>query len=607
MNKLLESLKHKARSLPLSPGCYLMRNRHNEIIYIGKAKELSKRVSSYFSLEHEGKTKVLVSQIVDFDFIISSSEEDALILECDLIKKYKPKFNILLKDDKSFPFLAIDERLSFPIFYVTRKKERDRSIRYIGPFTRAYQLKKSVSALKKSYELRDCTNSDFSRRQEPCLLYQMGECSASCMKLIKERQYQKEFSEALSFFEGSKKLVIENLEKRMFEYAKKDLFKKAALIRDQLKLLEDPVFVEEKSLSTKLPYKNADIISFFVGKNEVDISFYIIRSSNIIGEKNFSFLKRDFENFSVEFLRALSSYYSINSDQMPKYIVLDEFEAKEEFQLFKNFIKSKNKETKVSMRPRQSIQVLNLVKMHAVAKQKIRNEGGVYIGLKKLTELLGLSEIPQKIECYDIAILQGSSPTGAKVVFKNGKPFKQEYRHYHIKNHDNKNDDYAMMKEVFERRIEKGHFPDLFVVDGGKGQLSVVKEVLESKNIEVPLVSIAKSKSRKQTEERLFQIGGLKPIVLKNHIEVFRIITAMRDEAHRFCRILHHKGEEKRVVRSRLLEIPGIGKKTYVEIMNSLENGTSDLNKWTVEEVHQNLGVSLRLAQKIKEVFNSES
>jgi excinuclease ABC subunit C len=561
-NNLIK-LEEKARSLPLMPGCYLMKNDKEQIIYVGKAKNLRSRVQSYFNQSNKSpKTEILVSHIRDFDFMMTENDAEAFVLENNLIKKHTPKYNIRLKDDKSYPYVVINNGEPFPKLQYVRRVKRVKGIEVYGPFVTGSNISEVLRVLTKSFSLRDCSLSEFRRRKEPCLLYQMKQCSAPCVNKISAIDYEKDLDFARDLFLGNGRKIFNELERRMQMAAEDEAFEAAAIIRDNVNVLKEFAGNFRQENAEMEADRDIDIIAFYRGEIEVDISIYMMRNGILLGHKNFHFANVDVdaeENINEQVLNFLFQYYSSTHDSFPD-TVFTHFTPQEN-QFFETALKTLQKSIRVRNPQKKYEALLGLTRDHAFESQRMRTlqEDSSYIGLNKLKELLNLRERPIVLECYDIAIFQGTSPTASQIVFHDGKPDKKNYRHYHLQERPEGNNDFAMMKEVIERRLDNGNLPDVFIVDGGMGQVNIFKEALKEFKIEIPVVGIAKSKTIrsklgfkqeeiKKSEERLIIPGRTNPYMLNNNRSLFKIIVQMRDEAHRFSRRLHHKTELKRII-----------------------------------------------------------
>ncbi len=558
-----EQLLQKAKDLPTKPGCYLMKDSRGEIIYVGKAKSLKSRVSSYFNnSEKTPKTQILVGHIVDFDFFLAASDAESYVLENNLIKKYSPKYNIRLKDDKSYPYVFLDLAASFPRIEYKRKFKRKKTMEIFGPFTTGSNIKEVVKLLRKLFYIRDCSDHQFKSRKRPCLLFQMGQCQAPCVKKVTKEEYAKNVDKVINFFSGKPEVVLNDLDSRMYQFAENEEFEKAASIRDSIQMLNEFINQSVQQNAEDLKgERSIDVIGIFKGDEEVELSFFIVRNGLLLGSKNFSFSSLLTDDLDEEIERYLLQYYEKTNDSLPSRIVFPfNKERRELFGEALNLI-LKNKEMgKVQLSGNQGTfkAIAHLVHDQAVEHQRIRlsHQESLFSGLKRLGELLGMKERPVVLECYDIAIWNGSSPTASQIVFHEGRPDRSHYRHYHLEVREEGNNDFEMMKEVLARRIPHGNLPDAFIVDGGKGQVSSFMAVLEDLKIDIPVAGIAKertksdfkSKDIEKSEERLVIPGRSNSYPLRKAPALFKILVEMRDEAHRFSRRLHHKTELKRVI-----------------------------------------------------------
>lgn len=619
MNKLNELLD-KASKLPAAPGCYLMRDKKHQVIYVGKAKKLRARVASYFNHSAKSvKTEFMISHIDDFDFMVTSSEAESFILENNLIKEHTPKYNIRLRDDKSYPYLQINYNEPFPRLEYVRRPKKEKGKQYYGPFPPGIALTSILRILTKTFGLRDCSLNEFKSRKTPCLLYQMKQCSAPCVGLIESQNYEESLNQALSFFQGASKArkTMKLIEKKMMDFADNEEFEQAAILRDNFMILNEFL---EKSVSQKVESleadKNIDLWSYWEGYEEVDISVYMIRSGLLLGHKNFNFVKSELiEDLEEEVTQKILQYYSRPDEILPSVAVIDFPEENlvvmgEALQTFG--------EVKVLGRSNKYQALLNMCKKHAHDTQQVRleNADSVYQGLNKLKDLLRLRERPRILECYDVAIWQGKSPTASQVVFEEGTPDKNKYRHYHLTELPEGNNDFAMMREVISRRANHGKLPDVFVIDGGIAQVNTVKEVLKELKINLPVVGIAKSRDltrgnfkaepNARSEERLIIPGRSNPYILSKCPALFKMIVHMRDEAHRFSRRLHHKAESKRVMKTWLDEVEGIGEETKTKILKQLTLSKEELSEFNVGDLINYFGIKAHHAKAIYNHLHGE-
>lgn len=593
-----------------------MKNSQGKVIYVGKAKKLRHRVASYFQQGAKSpKTDILVSHITNFDFVLTATESEALVLENTLIKKHVPKYNIMMRDDKSYPYVIVDNNEPYPRIEYRRRWKRKRNVEVFGPFAHGSNIFEIIRVLVKSFKLRDCTLREFRSRKEPCLLYQIKQCSAPCVGEISEKHYLEDLSLALSFIKGKGKKGLKALKVNMLAHASREEFEAAAILRDHIETLENFLSISQQE-NAEFAGKNinADVIAYFEGDDEVDVALYSIRKGILLGHKNFHFLRSDFLEEVKESIRDfIFQYYTKSHDTLPDKVIFDFDDdllegAFKEVEDLKNISVPKPSKTFRSL--------LDLAYEQAREHQNVRklNQDSVFIGLNKLRDLLGLKERPVKLECYDIAIFQGSSPTAAQIVFEEGKPNKKKYRHYKLQERPEGNNDFIMMEEVISRRIKHGDLPDVFIVDGGKGQVSAFSKILNEMKVDVPVCGLAKSKviSKKdqfkmqkvsKTEERLIIQGRANPYYLSKNKSLYQILTQMRDEAHRFSRRLHHKGESGKLFSSWIDQVEGVGPKTKEKILKNLNIDKEKLKKMTAQEISKLLNVSIKVANNILKVL----
>ena len=558
-DKLLE----KANTLPLRPGCYLMKNLHGEIIYVGKAKSLKARVSSYFNNSAKNlKTTVLVGYIEDFDFVIVATEAEALVLENNLIKKYAPKYNIRLKDDKSYPYIIIDLQHPFPRVEYSRRWEKKAEQLVFGPYTTGTNIKDVLKVLRKNLQLRDCANSQYAKRKHPCLLYQMKQCHAPCVGLISAESYQHDLQLAIKFLQGKPQPILDELNRRMMEAAEGELFELAAQLRDDLSLLK--TFTQQsvqKHAEDLQGERNLDVVGIAIQDDELDLSLFMVRHGILLGSKNFHFVKEEYQTVEEQVISYLLQYYTKTSETLPERIVLPL--DKEFRQIFKDAMQLVFSQASLSLSGAQgtfsSLSKLEMEQASETQRVRLEQQLSERLGLIQLQKILGLQTPPEVIECYDIAVWNGKSPTASQIVFHQGIADKKKYRYYHLQERPEGNNDFAMMREVLERRIKHGDLPDLLMVDGGIGQVNIFVAVLKELGLSIPVIGIAKERSEsdfqkmavKKSDERLIIPGQLNPIALKKYRALMMILVQMRDEAHRFSRKLHHHQEKKRIFKNK--------------------------------------------------------
>jgi len=613
-------LLEKAKSLPTTPGCYLMLGKEKQVLYVGKAKNLKNRVSSYFNQSSKSpKTEIMVSKVVNFEIILTGNEAEALVLENNLIKKNTPKYNIRMRDDKSYPYVVVDWSEPYPTLKYLRRVKREGKREIFGPYPTGSNIGEILRLMNKLFGLRDCSLADFKSRKEPCLLYQLKQCTGPCLNLILQDDYQQRLKIALGLFKGKGKQVREYLYQQMLKFADNEEFEAAAFLRDGLDEIEKFIsFSPQKNVDLGNETRDLDIIAYHQGDIEIDISFYLMRNGVLLGNKSFHFPIADCnEDIEEEISRFVFQYYANSHDSLPSLIVSSlSLENRQLLEAGLSFLlQEKNIKARVEVRnPGRNFQALyNLSLQQAIEGQRIRitNQASVYLGLNKLKELLSLKERPKRLECFDVAVWQGSAPTAAKILFEEGIALKSGYRHYHLSQREEGNNDFAMLQEALERRLKEQNLPDVFIVDGGKGQLNVFLKVLQKLEVSVPVVALAKEKTKSDfkskeiisSQERLFIPGRSNPYILGKNRALLTILTQMRDEAHRFSRKLHHKVFDREQHGHWLDAVPGIGAKIKSRILNKMNMNIAELKALTVAEISAHFEISVSLAQALKQAL----
>lgn len=548
-----EQLKQTLKLLPSLPGCYIYYNNQGEVIYVGKAKILKRRVMSYFNRKHESvKVNVLVSQIERLEYIITNTEVEALILESHLIKKYKPKYNILLKDDKKYPYFLITDE-DFPRITIVRKKNMNpEKGKYYGPYTDIRAMHATLDFLKKIFPLKQCRTPKFKDR--PCLYYHIGRCMAPCQNKVTPEEYKGIVKQAELFLSGKQSELMKQIKEQMQKYSDTLQFEKAAKLRDSYndlaKTLEKQKVVYE---NTKL---NEDIISLMSDDGIFAIVILMIREGRLIDKKDFTYEVEE-EDRTEFFATFFKEYYTTLKLEYPDRIVSNELEAIGEKALYEEWLEIlAQKKVKISygksaqgkelqmLADKNAKVVLDNAKISKMSKIRDDfNEIGSY-----LAEKLQLKNFPHRMECYDISHIQGTNTVASMVTFINGLPKKSEYRKFKVKMTEGKPDDFLSMKEVLTRRLshlgeEKWAKPDLMIIDGGKGQLSSVMEIIEELGISgIDVVSLAKK------HEEVFLPKQSKPVILPRNSSALFLFQRIRDEAHRFAITYHRKLRSKSMI-----------------------------------------------------------
>lgn len=582
----IKELRSKAMSLPLNPGVYIMKDKSGKIIYIGKAKALKNRVSSYFGSQnnHSEKVKRMVENVDDFEYILTNSEFEALILECSLIKQNMPKYNILLKDDKGYSYIKITNDI-YPKISFSMQKD-DPSAEYLGPYISPYFAKKAVAEAQKIYKLHSC-NKNFSRdikKSRPCLNFHINQCLGLCRGNISPEEYKNVVNEAIDFLKNDKPLDLKKMTEEMTIAAENLEFEKAARIRDRIKAIQK-INEDQKVVDVRIP--DQDIISF-AGVNEVGC-FSIIRFENHRLFDKEDFIIKDIDDINSAHSEFIKRYYSMR-DKIPPFIFIDkEIEDKS---IIEQWLTQKSQKSTKILLPKKGEQakLISMCKLNATEKlAKYRNRSSKTDSvLQDLAQILGLKKIPEYIEAYDISNLAGDSNVAGMVVYKNGEPLKSAYRKFKIKSFDGQ-DDYGSMAEVLSRRLTEyqnattengfGKLPDLILLDGGKGQVSAVRKVLNQFGYDIPLFGMVKDnrhRTRAITDEG-------QEISISLNKAVFNFITRIQDEVHRFAIGYHRADRKNKTFKSSLTDIPGIGEgraKLLLKRFKTISNiQNADLNE----------------------------
>lgn len=557
-----EELLNQARQATTSPGVYLMKNLEGTILYVGKAKNLKNRVTTYFqrSSTHEEnpRIQILVSQIATFDLILTKTETEALILEASLIKKHKPKFNIRLRDDKNYPYLKIENNQAYPKIEWTRKvgSSQNETTRYFGPFPSAWAARETLQLLNESFQLRDCSDNAFRFRSRPCILYQMQKCSAPCVGHITAEEYQKSIQKIILILEGKEEGFIQNLKTRMQEASDHQDYESAAVYRNQIKNLE--LVTQTQSMVEAGSQKDREIFEIARKQNNAHGTLLKIRSGKLISVHHSILCNTDESMSNAQVLSEFIAQYchSQKEKETSSEILLSEAPEDQSWleQSFGIHITTLNSESTVL--DQQLLNVARVNAQYALEQNptshlnSIALDGHSVKTLQETQKKLHLQKIPFRIECYDISNIQNSDPVASRAVFINGAPEKSLYRKYKIRTVIGQND-FAMIREVLQRRFSRTAeaLPDLVLIDGGMGQLSQAKAIFEELSLQgVDLASLAKARTKSDfqaqeieiSSERVFIPNRKNPIVLYRHSGIFRLLTHIRNEAHRFA-IQYHR------------------------------------------------------------------
>lgn len=598
----MQDIKNFLSNLSHHPGVYQMLGEKGEVLYVGKAKDLKKRVSSYFSSRaQDPKTLILVRQIADIHVTITHNENEAVLLECNLIKKHRPRYNVLLRDDKSYPYILISEH-TFPRIDIYRGP-RKKIGRYFGPYPSAYAVRETISLLQKIFKLRTCRDNYFSTRTRPCLLHQIGRCSGPCVKLISEIDYAQSVKLAIMFLEGKSGLVIDELQKRM-ELASAQLnFEVAADYRDQINRLRQ---IQDKQY-VHVADGNADVLGFAIHAGIICIQLLSIRDGQLLGSKAY-FPKVPEYSTHDEVLSAFISQHYLNDvthvESIPKQILIDaEINDK---QLLENVLSEQAQRKVEVIRPIRGEKKKWLVMAGNSAKQALAlqqfNKANMHNKFAELQKLLDLESPPRRIECFDISHSSGEATVASCVVFDQNGAVKSDYRRFNIQDVTPGND-IAAMHQVLERRFkrlqkESAVLPDLVLIDGGHTQLSAAEHALYELGIyDVLLVGVSKGPGRKAGFESL-HIGHQPPIHLPADSPALHVIQQIRDEAHRFAITGHRQRRDKARRQSSLELIPGIGAKRRRDLLRYF-GGIQGIARASLDELAKVPGINRSLAERI--------
>jgi len=606
-----EKLELKIRMLPESPGCYLMKDKDGTIIYVGKAVNLKNRVRSYFrDTEHTPKVAAMISHIDDFDILLCDSNLEALCLECNLIKLHKPYYNILLKDDKHYPYLRVNLKEPFPRLTLARRMEKD-GAKYFGPYIGATAVRQVIDAVRGVFPLRTCRKElPLKTPCRPCVNYEIGKCLAPCAGKCTEERYWDMMDGVLAFLGGDYKQVLDVLNREMMDYAAKMQYERAAVIRDKIR---DVQGLMERQIAIQTDRSEQDILAIAQDGLDAMIQLVYVRGGRMVGGDHFALPREGSEPAGDVLAEFLTQYYQ-EGNLIPRNILVQELPDGAQAQL-EQWLRQQKGAAVTLVTPRRGekhdLVLLAAKNAHDAlekrnARASIREERTVGAAAA-LGRALGLPKAPRRIEGYDISNTQGVLSVASMVVFIDGEPAKKEYRRFRIKTVEGAND-FASLQEVLLRRLaklgtdEEERFPrpDLIIIDGGKGQLSAVKKIFDKNGIEgIELISLAKR------EEEVFTLDRDDSVKIDHRDFALKMLQRIRDEAHRFAITYFRNLHSKRNLESVLSEIEGVGKKKRIALMNKF--GTIDrIMGASVEELSSVEGIGEALAKNIKDYFEEK-
>ena len=614
--EISEHIQGILKNLPEKPGCYLMKDKLGEIIYIGKAINLRNRVRSYFhsSSDQTLKTKRLVNFIADIDWIIVGSELEALILEMNLIKKHRPKYNVRLKDDKRYPYIKVHWSDDFPKVTVTRQMQNDGS-RYFGPYTSVWAVHQTLDVIRRIFPYLSCNREISGLDSRACLYYDIKLCSGPCIGAITKEQYRNVIDNLCSFLLGKTDTIKENLKSEMKIASDEMRYEQAAVIRDRINAI-DKVVEKQKVLSTD--QMDSDVIALARSNGEACVQIFFIRSGKLIGREYFILEGTEDENTEEIISQFIKQFYS-QATNLPCQVLLPK--EIEEAKIIKQWLNSHRNCEKIEIKVPRKGKKLDLVQMatenaidtlNALKSQWVADKNKQSQSLAEIQTALKMPEAPKRIECYDISNTQGTAAVGSMVVFEQGVPNKKLYRRFNIKTVTGP-DDFASMEEVLDRRFQRWQsiqenqqvgkkvdqsfaiLPDLLIVDGGKGQLSRAIKIIDKYelNKKVLIAGLAKQ------NEELFLPHTTEPLILARGSQGLHLIQRIRDEAHRFAITSHRNRRTKQGLASRLDRIPGIGPALRKELLKKF-GSIEKIKNASTDEIASIKGISERLANQIK-------
>ena len=605
---------------PTTPGVYQMSGQSGEILYVGKASNLRNRLRSYFTKTSntQPKVKALVKELTNFDFIVTESEQEALILECNLIKEHQPRFNSRLKDDKSYPFIKIDTSEDFPQVYITRNIQKESKAKYYGPFANAGSVRRTLALLKKLFPYRSCTKSITGTDSRACLDYHIKRCVGPCIGAASKEQYSEVIDQVVMFLEGNTKTIVSALDRKMIEAAKNLEFEKAAALRDQVNSINK---VHEGQKVLKLRSQNMDIVGCAQWTSDAWVEVFFIRQGKLIGRDNYLMNvgeKDDLVSVQTAFIK---QFYEVNPYIPPT--ILTQFPISEDFEPLSTFLSQKRQGPTHILTPKRGERkrLVDMVVdnaergMEQLKITRFTESGRDDTAMHELREALNLPNNPKRIECYDISNIQGTNAVGSMVVFENGRPKTTDYRRFQIKTVQGI-DDYSMMREMLTRRFKRlvrsntqetvsestkrvgqewMKSPDLVLIDGGKGHLGAALQVFLELGIKsIPLASLAKE------NEEIFVPETPEPIILPRNSYGLFLVQRARDEAHRFAVTYHRKKRSKDTIRSSLDLVPGVGPKRRRQLLRKF-GSVKNLRNAPLVDIAATPGITLKMARQIKE------
>jgi len=605
-----ELLSERLQALPDSPGVYIMRDAAGQVIYVGKAVRLRERVRSYFtpSASHTPKTRDLVQHIADLETIVTASELEALLLENTLIKQHRPRYNVRLKDDKTYPYIKVTVQEEWPRVLITRQLQDD-GARYYGPYSSARSARQTVELLDRLFPYRSCDQAIDGQARRPCLYYHLGRCLGPCIGTADHQAYQAAIENVCLFLEGKQERLIAGLQAQMEAAAQALEFERAAHLRDQLRAVEN-VIQRQRVISQAL--SDHDVIAFVRDDGEACVQVFFIRGGKLLGRENFILTGTRGED-DREIMTSFVEQYYTQATHVPREILLQS--EVDEAAIIVDWLEKKRGARVVLQVPRRGekrelIELAARNATQALAEMRARwltDPHQTSAAIAELQETLALDRPPLRIEGYDISDIQGQSAVGAMVVFQNGLPRRRDYRRFRIRTVTGA-DDYAMLREVLRRRFKRAQargvteeeawtrLPDLILIDGGKGQLNAALEVLDEVGLSIPTLGLAKE------QEEVYLRGQTEPLSLPPDSPGHYLLQRIRDEAHRFALTYHRQVRQKEGLHSRLDDIPGVGARRKAALLRAF-GSLPAIRQASVDEIVTATGIPRSLAGRIKDAL----
>ena len=602
-------IENELKKLPNSPGIYIMHSANDDILYVGKAINLHNRVRQYFRTGHghnnSPKIVKMVEQIAYFEYIVTQSDMEALVLECNLIKEYRPKYNTMLTDDKGYPYIRVTLEEAYPRLIYSHNMKRNKS-KYYGPYTNAKAIKETIDLLNKIYHLRTCNRSlpEKMNKERPCLYHQIGQCDAPCNDMISKEDYMRNVESAIEFLNGNYKSVVEKLKEDMTRYAQELEFEKAAEMRD---LIESVNHITDKQRVNKTNGEDRDIIAYAANETDVVVSVFFVRDGKLIGREHHH-MNADERDAEKDILTSFIKQYYTGTPYLPKEIIvqnaIDDIDVLESYlserrgSQVRIVIPQKGDKKKLLKLAMDNAKLVLEQDMERVRRQEKKTVGAV----NEIAEILGIP-CADRMEAFDISHISGTLSVASMVVFEKGRPKKNAYRKFRLQSIDGP-DDYASMKEVLSRRFTDEKLdilPDVLMMDGGKGQVNVAVMVLDSLGLDIPVCGMVKDDNHRT---RALYYNN-EEIVFKKGSEAMLMITALQDEAHRFAIEYHRKLRSKHQIKSVLDDIPGVGtarRKALLKHFGDVEN----IKKASVRELEELPEIPASVARYIYNFFHVE-